>query len=307
MSPQDDMSSNDMQALPAGLPAVGVGLKSQHYQNVLDLLPAVDFFEVHAENYMVDGGAHHAFLSAISRHYPLSLHGVGMSLGSADGLDSGHITRFKALVERYRPALVSEHLAWTGVAGTYLNDLLPLPLTEESLAVVSVNVDRLQQAVGRQILVENPSSYLAYTHSTIAEPDFLAALSSRTGCGLILDVNNVYVSAANLGWDALEYLGYFPVEAVREIHLAGHLIRQVDDVHLHIDDHGSAITDDVWALFTAALAHTGPVPTLVEWDTNIPPLDTLVGEAMKARAVLRHHMDEMAVSHDTARKEPANV
>jgi len=265
---------------------VGVGLKTQHYDDVLSSKPALAFFEVHAENYMMPGGAHHRYLEAISETYPLSLHGVGMSLGSAEGLDKAHLRQFKALVERYRPWLVSEHLAWSRMGGTYLNDLLPLPLNQHSLEVVRDNVNAMQDAIGRRILVENPSSYLAFTGSDMPEIEFLVALAERTGCGLLLDVNNVFVSGKNMEWNVSAYLENVPAALVGEIHLAGHVTKEVDGQTIRIDDHGSRVSEDVWDLYESLVGRIGPRPTLIEWDSDIPTFDELLEEAGRAREVM---------------------
>ncbi len=266
--------------------AAGIGLRFPHHQVVLDTRPDVAWFEVHTENYM-GGGKAPAYLDAIRGDYPVSLHGVGLSLGSADGVDEAHLERVACAVARFEPGLVSEHLSWNVVDGTYLGDLLPLPLTEEALQVVCRNVDRVQSRLGRQILVENPSSYLRFLHSSIPEWEFLAAVAARTGCAILCDVNNVYVSACNHGWDALAYVAALPPNAVGEIHLAGHAIRSLDDGRvLRIDDHGSRVAPEVWALYVAAVDRFGPAPTLIEWDTDVPPLDVLQDEAAKAQLFL---------------------
>lgn len=262
--------------------AAGIGLRFQHHQSVVDTRPAVAWLEVHTENYM-GGGKPPAYLDAIRHDYPISLHGVGLSLGSADGLDPKHLERVRGAVERFQPGLVSEHLSWSIVGGTYLGDLLPLPLTEEALDVVCRNVDRTQAHLGRRILVENPSSYLRYKHATIPEWEFLATVAQRTGCGILCDVNNIYVSACNHGWDASAYLATLPAHAIGEIHLAGHAVRQLDNGQvLRIDDHGSGVPPPVWTLYVEALERFGAVPTLIEWDTDIPPLEALLGEAAQA-------------------------
>lgn len=279
---------------------VGVGLKAQHYIEVLETKPDLGFFEVHAENYMMQGGNHLRFLEAISELYPLSIHGVGMSLGSAEGLDAEHLAKFKKLVDRFKPALVSEHLAWSVQGGTYLNDLLPLPLNDESLRVVSDNVSRMQDAIGQQILVENPSTYIAFGSTDIDEPDYLGRLAQNTGCGLILDINNVYVSATNNGFSAEKYLGAFPLEHVGEIHMAGHTEKDIDGAILRIDDHGSPVIDPVWALFEAVVNKVDIIPTLIEWDNDIPEFDVLLGEAAKARAILNSAKDGVEVLHGAA-------
>lgn len=274
--------------------AAGIGLRFQHHQAVLETRPDVAWLEAHTENYM-GGGSSVRTLEAIRREYPVSLHGVGLSLGSADGLDAKHLERIREVVRRIEPGLVSEHLSWSVVDGTYLADLLPLPMTEEALAVVCRHVDQTQDVLQRRILIENPSSYLRYKHSTIPEWDFLAAVALRTGCGVLCDVNNIYVSACNHGWDAADYLAALPAQAIGEIHLAGHTLKRLDDGQaLRIDDHGSRVAPEVWTLYAQALARFGPVPTLVEWDTNLPPLDVLLGEAAKAAALLTETQHALA-------------
>ncbi len=268
---------------------VGVGLKAQHYDFILDHLPELSFFEVHAENYMTEGGAHHRYLGAIADRYRLSLHGVGMSLGSSEGLDKDHLARFARLVERYDPWLVSEHLAWSRQGGVYLNDLLPLPLNQETLAIVADNVAEMQDALGRKILVENPSAYLAFKSSDMPEVEYLSALAERTGCGLLLDVNNVYVSAMNMKWDAKAYLDSVPSSLVGEIHLAGHLLKDVEGCPLRIDDHGSRVCDNVWHLYDQLIRRIGPRPTLIEWDTDVPSFSDIEAEAMQALSLMEQY------------------
>ncbi|MDN7876564.1 MNIO family bufferin maturase [Burkholderia aenigmatica] len=282
---------------PRAVPArTGVGLRFRHHQGVLDETPAVAWFEVHTENYM-GGGAASQCLDAIRRDYPLSLHGVGLSLGSADGLDAEHLVRVRATVRRFEPGLVSEHVSWSAVGGTYLADLLPLPMTEEALDLVCRHVDQVQTTLGRSILVENPSTYLRYLHSTIPEWEFLSEIARRTGCGLLCDVNNIYVSACNHGWDPLAYLAALPPEAIGEIHLAGHSVRQFDGGRtLRIDDHGSRVIAEVWALYREALRCFGAVPTLIEWDTDVPPLEILMQEAATAECALETIRHESAPS-----------
>ena len=274
-----------MTASPSLQDTVGIGLRQPHYRAALDTPPPVGWLEVHSENYL-GGGAPLRVLETFRRDYPLSLHGVGLSLGTAGPLDRRHLARVADLVARIEPALVSEHLSWSIAGGVYFNDLLPLPYTEEALAVVAGHVAEMQDALRRPILVENPSTYLEYSHSTIGEVEFLAELVRRTGCGLLLDVNNVYVSAGNHGFDAASYLAAVPAAAVGEIHLAGHSTRDIDGTLLRIDDHGSAVAEPVWALYAAVLARLGAVPTLIEWDSVIPPLPILVGEAAKAAGLL---------------------
>jgi len=279
-----------------GLSGSGIGLRSPHVAEVLATRPAIDWLEVHAENYMGGGPAVRA-LERIRRDYPVSIHGVGLSLGSADGLDAAHLERLAGLVERLQPALVSEHLSWSLAGGAYLNHLLPLPYTEEALAVVSEHVDRAQERLSRRLLVENPSSYLRFRHSPMPETEFLNALVRRTGCGLLCDVNNVYVSCQNLGGDAAAYLEAIEPAAVEEIHLAGHAVNDADGRAILIDDHGSRVAEAVWRLHARALARFGAVPTLVEWDTDVPPLAILLEEAAKASVMLRGTLHDDGDAH----------
>jgi uncharacterized protein len=262
----------------------GISLKHQHFAEILATPPATGWFEVHSENYLTAGGAHLAALERIRRDYPLSCHGVGLSLGSATGLDAAHLARLKSLYERYQPGLVSEHLSWSVAAGVYLNDLLPLPYTEEALDVFCRNLDRAQGALGRQMAIENPSTYLQLTGAAMSELEFLAEVVRRTGCALLLDVNNVYVSACNLGFDATAYLDAMPAGAIVEIHVAGHREERCGGEPILIDDHGSSVDACVWALLRRLLARIGPRPVLVEWDTGVPALPVLLAEARKADA-----------------------
>jgi len=264
----------------------GIGLRFQHHQAVVDARPEIAWLEVHSENYM-GGGAPLRYLEDIRRDYPISFHGVGLSLGSAEGLHHAHLERIRGVIDRIEPALVSEHLSWSIVRERYLADLLPQPMTEEALETVCRHIDQTQAYLSRRILVENPSSYLRYRHSTIPECEFLAALADRTGCGVLCDVNNIYVSACNHGWDASTYIATLPPGAIGEIHLAGHTVRKLDGgVTLRIDDHGSRVVPEVWSLYMEALARFGPIPTLIEWDTNIPSLEVLLDEARRAAALL---------------------
>ena len=268
------------------LRGAGVGLRFRHHREALESPPAALWFEVHAENYL-GGGSAPSTLDAIRRDIPLSLHGTGLSLGSAEGLDAAHLARVKAAADRFEPALVSDHLSFSVVGGAYLADLLPLPMTEEALEVVCANVERAQAHLGRRLLVENPSTYLQYRHSTIPEWEFLGAVAARTGCGILCDVNNIHVSCRNHGWDALAYLDALPAPAIGEIHLAGHATRTFEDGRtLLIDDHGSRVAPEVWDLYAEALARFGAVPTLIEWDTNVPPLAVLMEEAARAADLL---------------------
>jgi uncharacterized protein (UPF0276 family) len=270
----------------APIPAsAGIGLRFQHHRAVLDEKPPVAWLEVHPENYM-GGGTPLAYLAAIRCDYPISLHGVGLSLGSVDGIDSKHLMRLKRLIERIQPGLVSEHLSWSAASGVHFADLLPLPLTEEALAVVCRNIETTQDYLGRPILIENPSSYLRYRHSTIPEWEFITAVARRTGCGILCDVNNIFVSASNHGFDPRTYLETLPAESVVEIHLAGHSLREFGGRSIRIDDHGSRACAEVWALYSYAISLFGRVPTLIEWDTDVPPLSVLLKEAAKADTIL---------------------
>jgi hypothetical protein len=273
---------------PGGpIPArAGIGLRSAHHIDVVDRRPSVGWVEAHTENYFHDGGPHLRALERVREHYPLSLHGVGLGLGSVAPLDRDHLARVRRAIERFEPALVSEHACWGHSGGEHFNDLLPLPYTEEAVEHLASRVREVQDTLGRQILVENLSSYFAYTASSLSEWEFLAAVVERSGCGLLLDVNNIYVNSVNLGLDAARFIASVPAAAVQEIHLAGHRRNRVADRELLIDDHGSAVCDDVWALYQQAIARLGPVPTLIEWDTDVPSLDVLVAEARKADGYL---------------------
>jgi uncharacterized protein len=268
-------------------PGVGVGFKPEHFEAIADTRPQLGFFEVHAENYMGAGGAPHRRLDAIRERYPLSLHGVGLSIGSPGSLDRAHLQRLAAVARRFEPTLVSEHLAWSTHEGAFLNDLLPLPYTDETLARVSEHIDEVQNALGRTMLLENPSTYVVFAESTWAETDFLREIARRTGCGLLLDVNNVFVSAVNHGFDPERYLADFPLAAVGEIHLAG-CADDTDDVGLPllIDAHNSAVRDAVWSLYSATIRRLGATPTLIEWDNDVPSWPALLDEARRAERAI---------------------
>jgi uncharacterized protein (UPF0276 family) len=266
-------------ALPA---TVGVGLRAPHVAQVRAERPAVGWLEVHSENYFVDGGPALATLDAIRLDYPISLHGVGLSLGSADALDTAHVARLARLSSRIEPAAVSEHLCWGRVDGRHLNDLLPLPFTDEALRLVCERIDYVQRALARSILVENVSAYLRFGGDVMTEWQFVAEVARRTGCGLLFDVNNVYVNAVNHGFDPLEYLDAIPAGAVGEIHLAGF---DASGPCL-IDTHGARVAAPVWSLYRATIERFGPRPTLIEWDTDLPALEVLLDEAAKARAIM---------------------
>lgn len=258
---------------------IGIGLRAPHYRDFLEHKPKVDWLEVHSENYLGQGGWDVHVLTTLAQDHPISLHGVGMGLGSAQGFSMAHVARIKALVDRIQPFLVSEHLCWGAVQGRVLNDLLPLPYTEEALDVVVTHVDILQHALGRSVLIENLSAYVQFKHSTMTEVEFLNELVARTGCGLLLDVNNLYVNQLNHGHSAAQAIAQFNAAAVGEIHLAGHCV--LDGVA--IDHHGDRVADAVWDLYQCALQHTGAVPTLIEWDTDVPELSVLLAEAETAR------------------------
>jgi uncharacterized protein (UPF0276 family) len=274
----------------------GIGLRFPHHRLIAETRPDIAWFEVHTENYM-GGGTPLRYLDTIRRDYPISLHGVGLSLGSAEGIDEVHLSRVREVVARVEPGLVSEHLSWSVVGGTYLSDLLPLPMTEEALDVVCRHVEQVQSILGRRLLIENPSSYLQFKHSTIPEWEFISAVAARTGCGILCDVNNVYVSARNHGWHASAYLAALPKEAIGEIHLAGHALKEIGAQTLRIDDHGSRVSPEVWALYREALARFGPLPTLIEWDTNIPAFDVLLDEAFHAERAMESVQEKRADVH----------
>ena len=262
----------------------GIGLRPGHYRDLLQSLPKLGWLEVHSENYFGDGGAPLHFLEQARSHYPVSLHGVGLSLGSTDGLNIDHLKRLKQLVDRYDPLFVSDHLCWSSIDGIYMNDLLPLPYTEEALSHFSERVMQVQDYLGRELLVENPSSYLQYKHSTIGEAEFLAEVVKRSGCGLLLDVNNVYVSAMNHGFDAQDYIDLIPGDAVREFHLAGHTVRELPQGTVYIDTHDAPVAEPVWSLFDYTLHRVGRRPSLIEWDSDLPDLEVLIGEAGRAQS-----------------------
>jgi uncharacterized protein (UPF0276 family) len=287
------MAASPNTALPLRFPThpiaglAGTSFKHEHLPAIVVDGPQRGFFEVHAENYMGAGGPPLKMLEQIRRDNPVSLHGVCMSIGGPQPLDRAHLERFRSLVERYEPSLVSEHLAWSTHQTTYLNDLLPLPYTPESLARVCEHIDEVQEAIARPILLENPSTYLTFRESTISETDFIRSIVRRTGCGLLLDVNNVFVSATNHGFSALDYLSDFPLSAVGEIHLAGHAEQSDDEGDLLlIDSHDGPVADAVWKLYEIVISRRGPIPTLIEWDSNIPDWPILRGEAAAAQVIL---------------------
>ncbi|MEH2513694.1 uncharacterized protein (UPF0276 family) [Nitrobacteraceae bacterium AZCC 1564] len=265
----------------------GVGLKAEHYRHIVEMKPDIGFFEVHAENYMGEGGPPHRYLTAIRECYPLSLHGVGLSIGADRPLDRGHLQRLKHLISRYEPGLFSEHLAWSSHDTGFLNDLLPLPYTSETLDRVCEHIDEVQETLGCRMLLENPSTYLAFAESTYSETDFITEVVRRTGCGLLLDVNNVHVASTNQQWNAEAYIDTYPLAHVQEIHLAGYA-REMDEVGrpLLIDTHNRPVDDIVWGLFEHTIRRTGPKPTLIEWDSDVPTWLELKAEAERADAVM---------------------
>jgi uncharacterized protein len=287
-----------------GLPLrAGVGLKPEHYATILDDQPDVGWFEVHPENYMCAGGPPHRYLSAIREHYSLSLHGVGLSIGSAARLDRAHLARLRALVNRYEPASFSEHLAWSSHDAGFFNDLLPLPYTAETLRIVCDHVDETQEAVGRRMLLENPATYVVFEDSTFDEIDFLDEVARRTGCGLLLDINNVHVSCTNHGNDAGAYLKRFPIGHVGEVHLAGHAVEVDDDGHrVLIDSHDRQVITEVWAHYAAVIVRAGPIATLIEWDSDVPEWPVLLAEAKAADLILDQH-GRQRTDGDPARAE----
>ncbi|MGI9524025.1 MAG: MNIO family bufferin maturase [Hyphomicrobiaceae bacterium] len=290
---------NRTKALPD---RAGVGLKPEHFAELLQAEPDVGWFEVHPENYMGSGGPPHRYLTAIRELYPLSLHGVGLSIGSADPLDRNHLSRLKALIERYEPDSFSEHLAWSTHDESFLNDLLPLPYTDETLRIVCDHVDEVQDYLARRMLLENPATYVVFEESTYEEIEFLEEIASRTGCGLLLDVNNVFVSCTNHARSANDYIDRFPIALVDEIHLAGHAEDQDDaGQRLLIDAHDRRVIGEVWKLFERAIARDGPRPTLIEWDNDIPAWPVLFAEAQHAESLLRRiSMSRKARDHAMA-------
>lgn len=281
------MSATTLPSLAALPRAGGVGLKPEHFRTILDTRPAIGFFEIHAENYMVAGGPFHHYLERIRADYPLSIHGVGLSIGGAGPLDETHLDRLAVLLDRYQPESFSEHLAWSSHNDIFFNDLLPAPYHAGTLALVCEHIDRVQERLGRRMLLENPATYVEFAASTMAEADFITEVVRRTGCGLLLDVNNVYVSCVNHGRSASAYLRALPLAATGEIHLAG-FAEDIDAAgdRLLIDSHGAAVARDVWDLYAETLGYVGPMATLIERDNDIPALAVLHAEARHAEAMM---------------------
>jgi uncharacterized protein (UPF0276 family) len=273
-------------------PAAGIGLRAPHLAEIARDKPATAFLEIHAENYLAASPAL-AALERLRADYAFSVHAVGLSVGSVEGLDEAHLARVAALVKRLQPAHVSDHLSWSVSGGRYFNDLLPLPYTEEVLEVVVRNVGRLQEALGRQVSIENPSCYLGFAHSTLSEPEFLSELARRSGCGLLLDANNIHVTAHNLRLDPRDWLA-LPADAITQYHLAGHAVNDADGEAILIDDHGSRVGDAVWTLFDEVVRRFGPRPTLIEWDADLPALSVLLEEASRADRAMASAGDHAA-------------
>jgi len=272
---------------PRPIPArAGIGLRGDHYAEIADTRPKIGFLEVHSENYFGESGTPHRYLQRLRADYPLSFHGVGLSLGSTDPLNDQHLRRLQELIDFYQPDLVSEHLSWSSIGGRYLNDLLPLPYTKEALLHLLPRIEKVQEKLGRQILVENVSSYLEYTTSTIPEWEFVAEVANRSGCGILLDVNNIYVNSQNHDFDPQQFLDAIPGSLVKEIHLAGHTVNEFADGRILIDTHNQLVSAPVWELYRAAIERFGAIPTLIEWDTDLPPLSVLLGEAAHAQRLL---------------------
>lgn len=264
----------------------GIGLRAEHYRDAVEYTGDVSWYEVHPENYFGRGGIPHHYLERIRSDYPVSFHGVGMSIGSVDKLDRGHLKRLSELIDYYQPGHVSEHLSWSSVNGTFFNDLLPIPYTEEALDHVSEKVQQVQEALKRQIIIENASTYLEFKASTIPEWEFTNVLAERTGCGLLLDVNNVYVNACNHGFSARKYLSEVNPRYVKEIHLAGHTVKTVDDTEIRIDTHNQLVCDQVWQLYQYAISRMGKIATLLEWDTDLPEFSVLLDEVNQAQTIM---------------------
>lgn len=265
----------------------GIGLRTPHFSEVLEKRPGIAWLEVHSENFFGDGGKALHFLEQIRRHYPVSLHGVNLSLGSADELNWNHLKRLRDLINRINPCLISDHLCWSSINGQYLHDLLPLPYTEEAIAHVVARINQVQDYLGRQILIENISSYIQFKQSTLTEQAFLCEVVKKSGCGILLDINNIYVSSTNLGYNPDDYLRAIPSDAVQEIHLGGFTSTTINGKETLIDSHDRPVIPAVWELYRLAIQHLGRKPTIIEWDSNLPSLNTLCLEAYRAETILR--------------------
>lgn len=283
MTPAASRSSSNADPIPA---TAGIGLRGPYHGEIIRGRPHVAWLEAHSENYFAEDGIARGALERIRAHYPISLHGVGLSIGSTDPLDKDHLRRLRALVDCIEPALVSEHLSWGTIGGHHLNDLLPLPYTEEALEHMVRRIHEVQDALQRPILIENISSYLEFTSSAVPEHEFLVSVSQRSGCSLLLDINNIHVNAVNHGFDPVAYVDAIPPERVAEMHLAGHTSRNCGEREILIDTHNTPICEPVWELFRHAVERFGPRPTLIEWDSDYPPLETLLREAESAQRVL---------------------
>jgi uncharacterized protein (UPF0276 family) len=289
------MSAQQSQALPIKDNAIGIGLRAPHHQQMLEDLPAVDWLEVHSENFFIENTLNRRILDQLSTTYPLSLHGIGLSLGSVDPINKQHLMQMKALIDCYNPALISEHLSWSSVNSRYFNDLLPVPYTKESLNVFCDKLNQVQDALGRALHIENPTTYLAFKDSNIFEWDFLNEIEQRCGCGLLLDLNNIYVNSVNLGLDAQQYLREINLSAVKEIHLAGFTRKQLATGEILIDTHGSEVSEPVWQLFSQ-IRELCKAPALIEWDSDIPPLEKLLEQVSIARDVQSKYENAEVVS-----------
>lgn len=284
MPSPDDHHVYSSRLIPA---RAGIGLRAQHYQDILNHKPDIGWLEVHTENYFGAGGKPHYYLEKIRQDYPLSLHGVGLSLGSTDPINIQHLEKLKHLIQRYQPGLVSEHLSWGSIQQRYLNDLLPFPYRAEILNHMVDRISRVQEIIGTPLLVENISSYIQFNVSDMTEWDFISETARRSGCGILLDINNVYVNSRNHGFDPVEYINHIPVEHVQEIHLAGHTVKHFQETDILIDSHDQPVCSEVWELYKFALLRFPSTPVLIEWDSDIPPLPILLNEARKAQQLMQ--------------------
>ena len=287
---------NEVQTRPVPASS-GIGLRAEHYQEILQTLPNIGWLEVHSENYFGEGGRPLYYLEKISEHYPLSLHGVGMSIGSTDEINLNHLDKLKNLIDHFKPGFVSEHLSWGSFQGNHFNDLFPMPYTEEALDHMVRQISFAQEYLNRQILIENVSSYLQFECSTIPEWEFLTALAEQSGCGILLDVNNIYVNACNHQFSAEQFIEAIPESYVKEVHLAGHTVKEFENDQILIDTHNERVTDKVWALYQKTVQRFGRVPTLIEWDTDLPTLDILLDEANKAEHILQSIKSQEQYEH----------